>query len=209
VLALDRSPGNQVPALWHMARAASYRDAGALPDTQRRQLGVVLERLYTTYHGEPSGLDQLRLAAAAATFPPSGFTVESGSAIAQRKQDEELNRTNPQLFSWIRLRRRLEEPDGEAYFAASVRSTPLPSRLKGTLIRLSPAGKPKELVLGVGDATAEEIIFKVETAFPNEAEIGSILEFEGTIDSFTKTPFSVTVLGSPDKVDGWPAKSRK
>ncbi len=130
-------------------------------------------------------------------------------AIALRKQDEELNRTNPQLFSWIRLRRRLEEPDGEAYFAASVRSTPLPSRLKGTLIRLSPAGKPKELVLGVGDATAEEIIFKVETAFPNEAEIGSILEFEGTIDSFTKTPFSVTVLGSPDKVDGWPAKSRK
>ena len=143
VLALDRQPGNQIPALWHLARAASYRDAGALPDGQRRQLAPVLERLYTTYHGETAGLDQLRIAAVAATFPPAGFDIESASAAALRKQDEELNRTNPQLASWIRIRRRLEAPDGEAYFAASLHNTPLPMRLKGTLLRTTPAGKPK------------------------------------------------------------------
>jgi hypothetical protein len=206
VMALDRQPANQVPALWHLARAASYRDAGALPDAQRRQLGPVLERLYTTYHGETAGLDQLRIASVAATFPPTGFDIESGSAAALRKQDEELNRTNPQLASWIRIRRRLEAPDGDAYFAASLHNTPLPMRLKGTLLRTTPAGKPKELVLGVGDATAEEVILKVETAFPNDAEPGTVLEFEGAIDAFTKAPFTLTVLGSPEKIDGWPAK---
>ena len=60
VLALDRKPGNQAAALWHLARAASYRDAGALPEGQRRQMNGLLERLYTTYHGDDTGLDQLK-----------------------------------------------------------------------------------------------------------------------------------------------------
>jgi hypothetical protein len=206
VLALDRQPGNQVSALWQLARAASYRDAGALPDGQRRQLTPVLERLYATYHGETTGLDQLRIASVASTFPPAGFDIESASAAALRKQDEELNRTNPQLASWIRIRRRLEAPDGEAYFAASLHNTPLPMRLKGTLLRTTPAGKPKELVLGVGDAAAEEVVLKLETAFPNDAEAGTVLEFEGTIDAFTKAPFTLTVLADPEKIEGWPAR---
>ena len=210
VLALDRQPANQVPALWHLARAASYRGPGALPDVQRRQMGQVVERLYTTYHGETAGLDQLRTAAAAATLPPTGFDIESATAAALRKQDEELNRTNPQLAAWLRMRKRLEAPDADAYFDASLRNTPLPVRLKGTLLRTTPAGKPKELALGVGDATAEEVTVKLETAFPNDAEPGTVLEFEGTIDAFTKAPFSITVLSSPEKIGGWPPpRSRK
>ncbi|MEO8367858.1 MAG: hypothetical protein ABI806_01490 [Candidatus Solibacter sp.] len=206
VLALDRTPGNQAAALWHLARAASYRDAGALPEGQRRQMNGLLERLYTSYHGDAAGLDQLKVAAAAAAKPPADFNVESASALALRKQDEELNRTNPQLAAWIRMRRKLESPEGDGYFA-TLKSTPLP-KLKGTLLRATPTNKPTELVLGVGDATAEEVILKLETAFKNEAEFGTVLEFEGTIDAFTKAPFSVTVLSSPDKVEGWPARRK-
>ena len=155
---------------------------------------------------QTTGLDQLRIASVAAAFPPAGFDIESASAAAQRKQDEELNRTNPQLASWIRIRRRLEMPDGEAYFAASLHNTPLPMRLKGTLLRTAPAGKPKELVLGVGDATAEEVILKLDSAFPNDADPGTVLEFEGTIDAFTKAPFTLTVVADPEKIEGWPAR---
>ena len=207
VLALDRQPASAVPALWHLARAASYRGGGALPDTQRRQLGPVLERLYTTYHGETAGLDQLRIASVAAAFPPAGFDIESATAAALRKQDEELSRTNPQLASWIHIRRRLEEPDGEAYFAASLRNTPLPMRLKGTLLRATPAAKPAELALGVGDAALEEVILKLDPPFAHGAEIGTVLEFEGTIDAFTKAPFTLTVRSNPEKIEGWPAKA--
>jgi hypothetical protein len=208
VLALDRQAASQVPALWHLARAASYRGGGALPDTQRRQLGPVLERLYAAYHGETAGLDQLRIASVAAAFPPAGFDIESASAAVVRKQDEELSRTNPQLASWFRIRRRLEEPDGEAYFAASLHSTALPMRLKGTLLRATPNSKPTELALGVGDATAQEVILKLDSAFPNEAEIGTILEFEGTFEAFAKAPFTLTVLSNREKIEGWPAKAR-
>ena len=206
VLALDKQPGNQVPALWQLARAASYRGSGALPDGQRRQLNGVLERLYTTYHGDDTGLDQLRVAAATATMPPPGYAIETASAVALRKQDEELNRTNPQLALWIRMRRRLESPEGDVYFGA-LRGTPLP-KLKGTLLRATPTNKPKELVLGVGDATAEEVTIKLETAFPNEAEFGTVLEFEGTIDAFTRAPFTLTVLSNPEMIEGWPARRK-
>ncbi len=208
VLALDKQPANQVPALWHLARATSYRGGGALPDAQRRQLGPVLERLYTAYHGETGGLDQLRITSVTAAFPPAGFDIESASAVILRKQDEELSRTNPQLASWMRIRRRLEEPDGEAYFAASLRNTALPMRLKGTLLRATPPGKPAELALGVGDATAEEVIVKLDTPFPHGSEMGAVLEFEGSIEAFTKAPFTVTVLSNPEKIEGWPANAR-
>ena len=168
----------------------------------------MLERLYTAYHGELAGLDQLRIAAVAATFPPAGFDIESASAAALRKEDEELTRTNPQLASWMRIRRRLEAPDGEAYFAASLRNTPLPMRLKGTLLRATPTAKPTELALGVGDATAEEVVLKLDPALPHGAEMGTVLEFEGTIEAFTKGPFALTVVSHPDKLEGWPAKRK-
>ena len=208
VLVMDKRSADQVPALWQLARAASYRGGGALPDAQRRQVGPVLERLYTAYHGETTGLDQLRIAAVAATFPPAGFDIESASAALVRKQDEELTRTNPQLASWLRIRRRLEAPDGEAYFAASMRTTALPMRLKGTLLRATPAGKPAELVLGVGDAAAEEVILKLDTPFSHGAENGTVLEFEGTFEAFSKVPYSLTITASQEKIDGWPAKHK-
>ena len=210
VLAQQAQPEKQVPALWHLARAAAYHDAGGLPDGQRRILGDTLERLYTSYHGETTGLDQVRAAAAApkAAFPPAGFDIESVAAVAVRKQDEELSRTNPQLATWIRMRRKLDSPEGEKYFAESLRNTPLP-RLKGTLIRSTPPDKPNELVVAISDLATPEIVVKLATPFPNEAEIGAILEFEGAIDSFVKSPFGLTVLSDPDKISGWPPPAPK
>ena len=154
----------------------------------------------------PTGLDQLRIASVAATFPPAGFDIESASAAALRKQDEELNRTNPQLASWIRIRRRLEAPDGEAYFAASLHNTPLPMRLKGTLLRTTPAGKPKELVLGVGDATAEEVILKLETAFPNDAEPAPCWNLRVRSTRSPRRRSRSRLLADPEKIEGWPAR---
>ena len=113
------------------------------------------------------------------------------------------------LASRARLGRvKQEAPDGEAYFAASLHNTALPMRLKGTLLRATPAGKPAELVLGVGDAAAEEVVLKLDAPFPHGAEIGTVLEFEGTFESFTKAPFTLTILCSQEKIEGWPAKRK-
>ena len=204
VLALGQQPDKRVPALWHLARASAYQEAGSLPDGQRRQLGTVLERLYTSYHGDAGGLDQLRLAAAAAPFPPAGFDIESVAAAALRKQDEELSRTDPQLAAWVRIRRRLEAPDGDKYFSESLRDKPLP-RLKGTLIKSDPPDKPTVLTVGIADPAQPEIVLKLASELPNDAGPGTVLEFDGTPDSVARNPFALTVVSDPSKISGWPA----
>lgn len=204
VLALQKEPEKRVAGLWHLARASSKRDKGVLPETQRRQVTSIFERAYTSYHGSAEGMDNLRNSAVAAVFPPAGFSVESGEVIAARRAEEELNRTNPELAAWLRLRKRLDSADGEAYFKDSVQSKALP-KLKGTLVRFSPAKRPNELVIGLSDPAAEEIVIKLATRLPNDAEPGTVLTFEGNADSFNKNPFLLTVTAGPDKIEGWPA----
>src|ERR1039458_7879468 len=137
LMGLEQKPENRVPALWQLARAAAYRGNGALPDGQQRQIANVLERIYISYHGDNSGLDQLRNSAGAKLYPPQGFDIENAAAAALRKQDEELSRTNPQLAAWVRIRQKLESPDGEKYFADNLQGKPL-TGLKGTLINADP-----------------------------------------------------------------------
>ena len=45
-----------------------------------------------------------------------------------------------------------------------------------------------------------------------DAEPGTIIGFEATVDSLTRNPFLLTVSGSPEKIEGWPetaARSRR
>lgn len=211
VLALEKQPEKQVPSLWHLARAVSITGAGALPTAQRRQIDPLLERLYVSYHGETEGLDQLRSRSAEGAFPPADFNIDSAATIAARRQEEELNRTNPELAAWLRIRKRLEAADGEAYFSSTVLNSALP-KLKGTLVRFSPPKKPDELVLGLSDPPSEEVILKVSPPFVNEAEPGTQLEFEGTAQSYSRDPFRLNVVVDQSKVTGWPeppARNRK
>ena len=208
VLALEQQPENQVPALWQMARAVGIKGPGALPVEGNRQLRGVLERLYTSYHGEAAGLDQLLAAAAAAPEPPAGFTIESAAAMALRKQDEMLARENPRLGEWVLMRRKLEAPDGDKYFSETLHGNPL-ARLKGTLIQSTPEEKPTELVIGVTNPAAPEIVLKLSEALPVGAPVGTVIEFEGTIDAFVKSPFSLTALSDRSKISGWPPPPKR
>ena len=63
-------------------------------------------------------------------------------------------------------------------------------------------------VIGVGDAAAEEVILKLDTPFSHAAENGTVLEFEGTFEAFTKAPYCLTIMASQEKIDGWPAKHK-
>jgi hypothetical protein len=72
------------------------------------------------------GLEQLRSAAGAGAFPPADFKIEPAAAVAARRQEEELERNDPMLAAWLRIRKRLEAPDGAQYFAETLRVSPLP-----------------------------------------------------------------------------------
>jgi hypothetical protein len=208
VTALQKQPEKQPTALWHLARAGEIRGEGAVPETQQRQINSLLERLYLAYHGEPQGLDELRVSAASAPFPPSDFKIESAASVANRKRMDELERSNPELAAWLRMKQKLESPEGDKYFTESVRINPLP-KLKGILIRSSPPKKPMELVLALSDDISEEVLLKLSTPLPNEAERGTRLSFEGTAESFTQKPLKLIVNGTREKLEGWPQPEQR
>lgn len=208
VLALQKKPESPSLALWQLARASTLHGEGGLPDGRQRQISGLVERYYTSYHGDASGLNQLLASAAAAPFPPPDFTIESAAMVAARKQLEELDKTNPQLAAWLRIRQQLESSSGDKYFADTLHNAPLP-RMKGTVIRFSPPKKPEVIVVGVRDSTAEEIVLKLNGPFAREAEPGTVIEFEGIVDSFSHTPFALTVVADRDKIDGWPGTRRR
>lgn len=128
-----------------------------------------------------SGLEQLRSAAGAGEFPPADFMLAAG----------------------LRIRKRLEAPDGAQYFE-TLRVSPLP-RLKGAVVRFSPPRRPNEIVLALRGTAAEEVILKLTSPFSSEAAPGVLIEFEGMADSFTSNPFALTVVAERGKVEGWPA----
>lgn len=204
-LASQPQPEKQVLAIWHLARAASLKGDGALSEPQRRVLDPAVDRLYTSYHGSEEGLEGLRASVVASAFPPADFAIESAAVLAARRAEEELAFRNPQLSAWMKIKKRLEAADGEAYFGASLRSAELP-RLRGVLLRATPAKKPTELVLALSDSITEEVTLKVTPALAGDVEPGIPLDFEATADSFTASPFRVVMVSSPDKIEGWPGK---
>jgi tetratricopeptide (TPR) repeat protein len=200
VLAQQQKAENYVPSLWYLARAAATLTGG-----QKRQVASVLDRLYTSYHGDTSGLDQLLTAAAASPDPPANFDIESAAVIAIRKQDEALERDNPRLAEWVKTRRKLEAADAEKFFSDTLRNNPF-TRIKGTLVRGLPEAKPTELVISVMDPNAPEVVLKLSAELPHPAAAGTPLEFEGVYESFTKAPFLLTLTGDSTKLTGWPKK---
>jgi hypothetical protein len=204
MLAAQPQPEKKMVAIWHLSRAASLKDDGALSDAQRRLLAPIADRLYTSYHGSEEGLEGIRVSVLASALPPAGFSIESAAGLAARRAEEELAFRNPQLSAWLKIKKRLESADGESYFAASIRGAELPT-LRGTLVRATPTKKPMELVLALSDGTAEEVTLKLSVALPGEVEPGVQFDFQGAGDEFIASPFRLVLLSSPDKVNGWQA----
>lgn len=202
VSALQKEPEKQSAALFYLERAAALKGEGGLPEGQRRAVSSLADAVYAAYHGDSDGLDALKTNAAASPAPAVDFRVETAAAIAERRADEELTRTNPQLAAWVHMRRGLEGQDGDKYLE-SLRAAPVP-KLKGTVMRVQPEIKPSEIVLGMNQPLTEEVTLHVSQPFPNAAPAGTELEFEGAVESFTKQPFMLTISVDQDKITGWP-----
>jgi hypothetical protein len=199
----------QAAALYHFARASSLTGPGALPDAQRTQLDAYLTKVYSGYHGDSSGLPEIKAQAKSSPFPPADFKIKSSVEIATEKE-EEFKKTNPMLALWMSIRKELDGPEGEKYFAEKLKDSQLPAgaagvtKFKGKLISMKPAVNPKELVLGMSDATTPQVTLKFETPLKGKADVGTEIGFEGIASAFQKDPFNLVFDVEKDKLEGWP-----
>jgi len=210
----QKTPEKQSAALYHFARAAVYDGPGALPEAARKQYLAYLEKTYTNFHGSRDGLDQILAAAKTTPLPPADFRIKSSYEIAAEKE-EEFKKTNPQLALWMSVKKELAGPNGVQYFDSSVKDAMIPpggegmpTMLKGRVISMKPANRPKEVVLAISpENTVGEVTLKFETPLHGKAEPGTELEFKGRAAEFSQDPFNLTFEVDPADLSGWPVKA--
>jgi tetratricopeptide (TPR) repeat protein len=194
VIIAEKKPEKQAEALFDFARAAAYDGTGALAPEGRQQIDEYLTKVYNTIHGDSSGLAELKALAKANPTPPADFKIKTAAEIAAEKE-EELNKTNPKLALWLKIKGQLLSPEGQKYFDSSMKGAAVP-KLKGWLISAKPAVKSKELMVSMeGKDQAANVTLKLvgtdgTTAAPltGKPDVGTEIEFEGIGDSFTKDP---------------------
>jgi hypothetical protein len=197
----------QSEVLYHWARATSLTGPQAIPEPLHKQVDAFFVKSYTTFHGpDDAGLKELRVLAVTQPMPPAGFKIKNKNEIEAEKE-EQAAKDNPQLALWKSVKDQLIAANGEQYFTEQMKDHAVP-KLKGKLVSMKPAIRPKELVLAIQTTDTPEVTLKLENPLPGKADKGTELQFEGTATEFTKDPFMLTfVVDTKDKIEGWPAQA--
>jgi tetratricopeptide (TPR) repeat protein len=216
ILAQNKTnPELQPMALYDFARASVTDGTAALSTSDRQTLSAYLKDVYVKYHGSVDGLDKLLALAKSSALPPVGFAIESKSDIEKKKFDAEaeLERANPSLGLWKRIRAELQREGGDAYFDASMKNCALPGnvngvlKFKGKLVGMMPTVRPRELVLAIENPDKPDVTLRLDSALPGKMEPGAEISFEGVADSFSKDPFMITFTVEKSKIEGWAGKA--
>lgn len=203
VIIAQRNPDKQSEAFFHFARAGHYAGEGAMPEAGRKQVADYLNKIYVSFHGDDSGLADLIAMAQKSAFPPPGLKIKSKEEIAFEKE-EELKKKDPELALWLNLKKLLTAPDGEQYFANSMRNTKV-TGLRGYLVSATPPDRPNTLVLALSERGGKgEVTLVLDQPFRYSAPRGTMLRFEGVAKSFSKEPFMLTFDAEQANIQGWP-----
>jgi len=199
-------------AMFYFARAATYTTPPlALPADMQKTSLTYVQKLYKNYHGSDEGFNDVLTAAKSNTAPPAGFAIKNANEIAQAAaaNEDEYNKAHPSEALWKNLKMTLTGSDGANYFMM-MKGTEVPT-LKGKVIKLEPALKPKTILLAMEDSsnntTTADATLKFEMALPGKVEEGTELTFEGVADSYTANPFMVVFNVDAEKLHGWTGKN--
>jgi hypothetical protein len=204
-------PEKLPPAIFEYARAGVYAGPNSLPATNRQQNLTAATKIYTQYHGSNEGWDKVAALANTNALPPDGWTIESTTEIAIRKQkeDEERDKADPVGTVWRTIHDGLTG-DMDTAFWESVKDAGLPGegrKFKGKLVSMKPAiGNPKTLLINVKDPTgAADVTLTLEMPLRGKMDAGAELEFEGVAAAYIKSPYMLTLKIDDNKAQiiGW------
>jgi len=201
----QRKPELQFAAMYHVARAAHYTGEDALAPDVQKQVQAYFEKIYVKHTGWKNGMQDLIDLTKKNCFPPDDFKIQS-EAERIAIEEEEQKKNDPQKYLWTQVKKALIAADGSgtAYFE-QIKGAALP-KLKGTIVSVAPAKRPKELTIAISTADTPEIKLVVDAAYANEAPAGTVIEFEGAVPStFSSYPFLVTADIEKAQITGYPA----
>lgn len=211
-----RKKNNSV-AIFYYARAGAYDGPGALTPQGRQGALAEAQKLYTLYHGKPDGFNELVAMAKTTPMPPDGYHIPSKGELAKAAYEKEsadqakFAQEHPEWALWKNIKDALTGADGANYFGSNMKDTKvLP--LKGKVVKLEPAQRPKTILIEVEDGTTSDTptanaTLKFETPLAGKVDEGTELTFEGVAESYTGSPLMVIFNVDKNDLHGWTGKN--
>jgi hypothetical protein len=186
-------------ALYEYARAVAV-DPSLGKSMDPAKSSTFVKNTYTKLHGSDEGLDALLAQTKSAPLPPADFKIVTDDEITIAKA-EKFAKDNPELAVYKNIKDNLVSQG--APFFENMKGAELPLLL-GIIADAKPACRSKTLTVYVpspeNTAKTPEITIKLETALTGKPEIGSTIKFVAVGDSFTASPFMLTLTAEKDKV---------
>jgi TolA-binding protein len=181
--------------LYEIARAIAYTGPGALDAGTKSKAETFLASAYEGFHGDASGLNELKQMAAKTQFPPEGFGIKSVKEVEDEKQAASAGfaSQHPDLALWRLLRTTLESDAGAAYFDDKLKGALIPppgGDFKKFKAKVVSQTSPKELLVSV-DGAAGDAALVFAAPLRAKVEAGTEVEFSGVVEAYTKEPYAV------------------
>lgn len=196
-------------AFFWIARAIQITGPEALAANGKAAADKYLQQAYSGYHGDASGLDDLKKLASTATAPPPDFKIKSVQDIENEKAGDAaaFAAAHPDIALWRQIRDALKADDGAKYFE-QVKGSGIPpdggafKTFTGKVV----SNSGKEVVLNV-DNPAGDTTLRFENALKGTIDPGTEVKFKGTVEEFMKDPYNLVLTVDKDDVEGIPASA--
>jgi uncharacterized protein YmfQ (DUF2313 family) len=197
-------------ALFYIARSIEITGPQALTADGKKAADTYLQKAYAGYHGDASGLDDLKKVATSSTVMPVDFKIESVTDIAKKQEGDAaaFAAAHPDIALFRQLRDALKAEGGDAYFTNIKGSGVPPEGGAFTMFNAKVVSQPspKELLVNVDNAAGDATL-KFENPLKGTIDPGTAFKFKGVIDSYVKEPFMLTFTADKEDVEGLPASA--
>jgi hypothetical protein len=196
-------------ALYELARAVGDTGPMALNAQGKTTVEGILKRAYDGYHGDDSGLDDLKKVAMTGALPPPNFHIESVTEIQAKQEGDAaaFAAAHPDIALWRTIRDQLKGDGGDKYFEDGLKGAEIPPA-SGAFTKFNAKvisqPSPKELLVSVDNAAGDATL-QFDAPLNGTVDPGTSFKFKGVPDSFAKEPFMLTFTGlAKEDIEGLP-----
>ena len=184
-----------VQAVWFYARAWSYFPASYKPQIEQR-----LEYYYKKYHGDLTGLDDIKTQAAAAVFPPGTYQISPAATPAEIAhkvvvETPDLTTLNLNDKEFILASGTKDDAD-KMWSVLKDKTTPVPGiviEASATVLKLAVSQDAKDAKIADYIVNMKKPLEDKEIpAVGFEYGLQPAAELDGTYDSYTQVPATAT-----------------
>ena len=199
----DKANQDYLQAAWFFARAWNFA-----PANYKSQIEPQLEYYFKKYHGDTTGLDQLKSQAASSLFPPPTLASTITPAKTPEEQIHDLIANTPDLKSLALADKETilsvgsKEDADKLWQLLQGQQTPVP----GTVIEANANQVKVAVTQDAKDAKTADFIVNMKEPIPEKEipQAGTELkllkdggpELDGTYDTYTQVPASTTAPAS-------------